>query len=96
MENFAVTVLGKLCEAVETTESHDLHGWIGGASKFTMPFILLEYVIRIASQKSVHWLQYNLPEMAQECTPEVTSRKTKFLTALREKDHWAIWTYVYM
>ena len=34
--------------------------------------------------------------MAQEYTPEVTSRKTKFLTALREKGHWAIWTYVYM
>ena len=59
MENFAVTVLGKLCEAVETTESHDLHGWIGGASKFTMPLILLEYVIRIASQSLEFSIDYN-------------------------------------
>ena len=31
-----------------TTESRGLHGWIGGASKFTMPFTLLEYVVRVA------------------------------------------------
>ena len=26
-----------------------LHGWIGSASKFTMPFTLLEYVVRVAN-----------------------------------------------
>ena len=76
-----------------TTESRGLHGWIGSASKFTMPFTLLEYVVRVAnnilSKFSEFSIDYNtnLCKMAQECTPEVTSRQMKFLTALREKGH---------
>ena len=75
-------------------QSHAVwHGWIGGASKFTMPFTLLEYVVRVAnnirSKFSEFSIDYNtnLPKMAKECTSEVTSRQ--FLTALREKGHWS-------
>ena len=56
-----------------------------------MPFTLLEYVVRVAnnirSKFSEFSIDYNtnLPKMAQECTPEVTSRQMKFLIALREK-----------
>ena len=59
-----------------------------------MPFTLLEYVVRVAnnirSKFSEFSIDYstNLPKVAQECTPEVTSRQMKFLTALREKGHW--------
>ena len=58
-----------------------------------MPFTLSEYVVRVAndirSKFSEFSIDYNtnLPKMAQECTPEVTSRQMKFLTALREKGH---------
>ena len=45
-----------------------------------MPLILLEYVIRIASQSLVNFpLTY--PNGAGMYIPEVTSRKMKFLTA---------------
>ena len=60
-----------------------------------MPFTLLEYVVRVAndirSKFSEFSIDYNtnLPKMAQECTPEVTSSQMKFLTALREKGQWA-------
>ena len=54
-----------------TTESRGLHGCIGGASKFTMPFTLLEYVVRVANNiRSKFFIDYNTnqPKMAQECT----------------------------
>ena len=58
-----------------------------------MSFTLSEYVVRVAnnirSKFSEFSIDYNtnLCKMAQECTPEVTSRQMKFLTALREKGH---------
>ena len=58
-----------------------------------MPFTLLKYVVRVAnnirSKFSEFSIDYNtnLPKMAQDCTPEVTSHQMKFLTALREKGH---------
>ena len=58
-----------------------------------MPFTLLEYVVRVASDIRSKFSEFsidcntNLHKMAQECTPEVTSRQMKFLTALREKGH---------
>ena len=48
-----------------------------------MPFTLLEYVVRVAndirSKFSEFSIDYNtnLPKMAQECTPEVTSSQIK-------------------
>ena len=58
-----------------------------------MPFTLLEYVVRVANNIRSKFSEFsidcntNLHKMAQECTPEVTSRQMKFLTALREKGH---------
>ena len=55
-----------------------------------MLLTLLEYVVRVAnnirSKFSEFSIEYNtnLHKMAQECTPEVTSRQMNFLTALRE------------
>ena len=59
-----------------------------------MPFTLLEYVVRVANNIRSKFSEFsidcntNFHKMAQECTPEVTSRQMKFLTALREKGHW--------
>ena len=59
-----------------------------------MPFTLLEYVVRVANNIRSKFSEFsidcntNLHKMAQECTPEVTSRQMKFLTALHEKGHW--------
>ena len=58
-----------------------------------MPFTLLEYVVRVANNIRSKFSEFsidcntNLHKMAQECTPEVTLRQMKFLTALREKGH---------
>ena len=59
-----------------------------------MPFTLLEYVVRVVNNIQSKFSEFsidyntNLHKMAQECTPEVTSRQMKFLTALREKGHY--------
>ena len=64
-----------------------------------MPFTLL-HVVRVAnnirSKFSEFSIDYNtnLSKMAQKCTPEVTSRQMKFLTALREKGHCLCCTFV--
>ena len=58
-----------------------------------MQFTLLEYVVRVVNNIQSKFSEFsidyntNLHKMAQECTPEVTSRQMKFLTALREKGH---------
>ena len=57
-----------------------------------MPFTLLEYVVRVANNIRSKFSEFSIDcntKMAQECTPEVTSRQMKFLTALREKGHCA-------
>ena len=56
-----------------------------------MPFTLLEYVVSVANDVRSKFSEFsidyntNLHKMAQECTPEVTSRQMKFLTALHER-----------
>ena len=57
-----------------------------------MPFTLLEYVVHVANNIRSKFIEFsidyntNLPKMVQECTPEVTSRQIKFLTAFHKKD----------